>query len=945
MTQTADRRILVYTEGMFNVYNGHQFEQLACDLTYTLPLGMHNRCTTYEDKNGLLWAKDFYRLYLIDTRTYRFCHDIKARFSAAQINEPLNDFILDKDKQAWLITESGKLYRYDWKSKARLIYTPTTEENRHGIQPKEVIQAGPFHLLLMNNGRIYFWEEKTSRIIGCDNKLTTSQPSEYFRVVSLELDTQHLLIAVGYPQEAVYSYNIYTREWKEVLRNHIINDLKKDQSGNIWLGGNQALIQLSSQLNIISKTDLFSLLNHAPFTDYILSILVDNQQGLWLGTGSSGILKSISEEKFLKCYSHETNKQNSKLIRTLTPYDTDNLLAGTMNGIYFFNTREKHYSPSYDEFNGIHCTDIKKDRSGHFWISSRQGFYCLNGSQITRYGKNDIQGLSSDVVRFCLPLSDGTVFICHELKDLIIYDPESQHSFSLNQQFPRLNRSRAFSFALEIQNGDILIGGQNGIYLYQPHLKQLNDIDWIVPWEKFSNKYNCAYRDHRQQIWVGTQNGLLCHNPATQETLRFSTEEGLPNNCIQGITADKHGDIWISTSHGIGKIHQDEHKEYFITGLNENDGIPDGEMMEQAMAAMPDGHIYIGGVTGITDVTPQITHHSRNKFPPMLVGLRVMDQTINNEGMFHERQILPEGMSHTRRIALKHNENFIEFRLSALNYETPQQTHYRYKLKGVDIDWNYNLSPSGVCTASYTSLSPGTYTLQAQSSTGYNNWSEVAEWQLAIAPPLWKTWWAYTLYAFLVLGVVYFIIELYITDKRSRLIAEQENIKRQKEQHLDELKFKFFTNISHEFRTPLALIITPLELLIKQTENTGLKKELEKILYNAKDLLSLVNQLLDFRKLEQQGEQLKLSVVSLKTYLEHCIFPFNDLAREKHIDLVCECAFTQEDAFMLDAEKINRVLNNLLSNALKFTPHGGFVHVQASWVEDLAHTPEKYKSA
>ena len=161
LTQMEDGKILVCTEGMFNVYNGNSFEPLACDLTYTVPLGMHNLCTSYDGGNGLLWAKDFYRLYLINTRTGRFCHDIKERFEAARLTEAFNDFILDHDRNAWIITESGKLYRYDWKKPAKQVYEPRPEEKSRGIRVKEVMQAGPFHLIFLNTGRMLVWEEKS----------------------------------------------------------------------------------------------------------------------------------------------------------------------------------------------------------------------------------------------------------------------------------------------------------------------------------------------------------------------------------------------------------------------------------------------------------------------------------------------------------------------------------------------------------------------------------------------------------------------------------------------------------------------------------------------------------------------------------------------------------------------------------------------------------------
>ena len=213
-------------------------------------------------------------------------------------------------------------------------------------------------------------------------------------------------------------------------------------------------------------------------------------------------------------------------------------------------------------------------------------------------------------------------------------------------------------------------------------------------------------------------------------------------------------------------------------------------MMEQSITAMPDGHVYVGGLNGITDIPPQATDYGHESLRPTLVGLRVMNHPINNEGTFHNRQLLPEGLSYTRHLHLKYNENFIEMKFSALNYDAPQHTHYRYRLEGVDKTWNLSSEPTGVCTAIYTSLTPGTYTLQVQAAMGSTSWGTTAEWQITVEPPLWKTWWAYAIYLIAALTLLYYIIELYIADKRSRMMAEQENLKRQKEQHLDELKFQ-----------------------------------------------------------------------------------------------------------------------------------------------------------
>ena len=944
LTQMEDGKILVYTEGMFNVYDGNRFEPLVCNLNHTLPLGMHNICTAYDGGNGLLWAKDYYRLYLIDTRTQRFCLDLKERFRASGLQEPLNDFILDRDKSAWLITASGKLYRYDWKNPAQLVYTPSAEEKKSGIKAKDVIQAGPFHLIFLNTGKMLCWEEKTGRVVGED--LTAANPpvpSEAFRTAWLQTDSQHLLISISHTEGYVYLYNIYTRQWKVVLKGIAINDIKKDRKGYFWLGGNNIIVKLSPQYEVVHKIDKLELPDGRQVQDFVMSLLIDNRQGLWVGTGSFGILKSLPKEHYVEYYANDAAAHDGgKIIRSLAPYDNRSLLAGTLQGIFLFDTSDKTFRPFQPEIPGLYCSNIQKDAQGRFWFCTRQGLFCLQNGQVMRKDRQATGGRPTQTVRFCLPLSDGKLLVCFNLKDLYLYDPEKEISVHLDEKNPELSRSRVMSFAVETQPGKLLIGGQNGLFEYDIAQNTIQPPAWIAPWEKYSIKYNCAHME-KAHVWIGTQNGLICHDYREGKTIRLDMENGLPNNCIQGITADTEGRLWVSTSNGVAQISPGKGNARFsVARLEAQDGVQPGEMMEQSIAAMPDGHVYVGGIKGITDIGPHVTDYPQERLMPKLVGLRVINQPINNEGVLNGRLLLPEGFSYTRELRLEYYENFLELRFSALDYDTPQHTRYRYRLDGLDKNWNYTAEPTGICTATYTSLAPGTYTLHVQAAMGHTPWdTAVSEWQITILPPWWKTWWAYTLYIIAVLLAAYYVIELYLAYKRSRMEAEQENLKRQKEQQLDELKFRFFTNISHEFRTPLALIITPLELLIRNSTEETLKKELGKILGNAKELLKLVNQLLDFRRLEQKGERLKLSTIHPKSFFEECVDSFKELAREQHIMLTCDCRFAEEDTFNLDREKIVRVMNNLLSNAFKFTPGEGRISVEAEWQDEkpaLPHT-------
>ena len=935
LTQLEDGRILAYTEGMFNIYDGHRFEPLACDLNHTLPLGMHNVCTAYDGGDGLLWAKDYYRLYLIDTRTQRFRLDLKERFQASRLKEPLNDFILDKDKKAWLITANGALYRYDWQHPASMIYQPTTEEKKAGIKATDVIQAGAFHLIFLNTGKMLCWEEKSGRIIGEDLTTATNYPAETFRTAWLQTDEQHLLVSVSHTEGYVYLYNIYTRQWKTILKGEAINDIKKDQSGCFWLGGNNVLIKLSRDYEVVEKLDKFGIANDgSQVQDFIMSILIDKDQGLWLGTGSTGILKKLSSNHYVEYYANTaTSDEDGKIIRCLAPYDQKQLLIGTFRGFFLFDTKQKTYRPFLHDLSDCYCYNIQKDTQGRFWLCTRQGLFCLQEDHATRKDEEITKNPSFKTVRFCLPLADGKMLACFNLKDLYLYDPQKGQSIRLASEHPALARSRVMSFATEFAPGKLLIGGQGGLFEYDTAHNTMKSVPWMAPWEKYSTKYNCAYAENGI-IWIGTQNGLIRHDSRKGETIRFGTAEGLPNNCIQGITADQGGNLWVSTSNGIAKIIPYEKEgKYSIAKLCSQDGVQPGEMMEQSITSMPNGHIYAGGMNGITDIPTESTDYSSAHLVPTLMGLRIMNQTINNEGMFRGRLLFPEGFSYTRDLRLHYDENFLEFRFSALDYDTPQHTRYRYRLEGLDKTWHYTATSDGICRATYTSLTPGEYTLEVQAAMGNAPWGEASEWTITILPPWWKTWWAYTLYIIAALLALYYVIELYFAYKRSLLKAEQENLERQKEQQLDELKFRFFTNISHEFRTPLALIITPLELLIHNTKDELLKKDLGKILGNAKDLLKLVNQLLDFRRLEQKGERLKLSTVHPLSFIKGCVEPFMEIANGKNIGLSCECRFDEEDTFNLDREKIVRVMNNLLSNALKFTPEGGFISVDAEWQE------------
>ncbi|MCM1107526.1 MAG: response regulator [Clostridium sp.] len=936
--EMPDGRILAYTEGMFNLYNGNSFEPLDCDLRRAYPLGMHNSCRIYTDNNGLLWAKDFYHLYLLDPHTCRFLPDLSERLAAGEVTDPLYDFCIDNDGQAWLLTQTGNVYRYNWQEKARLVCTLSEQERKTGIRVADVIQAGAFHLIIYNTGRVDCWDEKNGLIVGSHQIPSTPKPSTYFRVCSLPLDSHRLLIAFNAETGELFTYDTYRHTHEKVMDGHIINDMKRDATGTVWLGCNDALLTLSPDDLSVCKQQLNIYWNQQQITDNVMCLLFDRNASLWAGLGTSGVVHALNGPRIARTYTNTAAaNQSGLLIRNLQQEDDTHLLVGTLGGIYRFDRINHRFSVLSPDTKDMFCTGIVTDANQCHWFATRQGLVRWSEGHATVYNRQRCPELPSDIIRFCLPMENGNILVCNELKHLGIFDPRTER-FRFPGSAEQFDSYRALSCAIETsRQGIFVVSSQNGIFEWDSRNGRITPVEWLDSMSRFSQKYNCMYKDSTGCIWLGTQNGLIRYSPPERTLQRYTTADGLPNNCIQGIAEENNRYLWITTSDGVARFNLTAGHPA-LTKLNALDGLPESEMMEQSIV-MTNDILYCGNATGLVEVDPRAINQFNRTLKPLIVGLRINGTSVSDDGRFNDRLLTDCGLSNARSIKLNYRENFIELNFSALNYDYPQHTRYRYRMTGIDKDWNLSTSHTGLCTASYTSMEPGTYTFIAQAAGGESDWGEELQWSIVIRPPLWKTWWAYLIYAISAIALVYYIIDAYIAIRKSRLERDQEAEEHIREQNLNQLKFRFFTNISHEFRTPLTLIITPLEVIIRRTSDPKLHKDLSGILSSAKDLLRLVNKLLDFRRLEQQGEHLTLEPVSIKSYIKENVRLFDGLAQEKHISFTCDCQFTDDDLFYLDREKITRVINNLLSNAFKFTPTGGMISVSAGWQHDESHSP------
>ncbi|MEO6719579.1 MAG: ATP-binding protein [Ferruginibacter sp.] len=442
----------------------------------------------------------------------------------------------------------------------------------------------------------------------------------------------------------------------------------------------------------------------------------------------------------------------------------------------------------------------------------------------------------------------------------------------------------------------------------------------------------------KSKFWIGSRGGGLILWDVQKGLQRiYTVEDGLPNNTIYCILPDKAGKIWCSTNKGIFRFDASTGQ---VTAFEKTDGLPGNEFNRAHKFAFPDGRLAFGGLDGFTIFNPadfEFNNSKKEDVPVMLTGLQinneVQDITIANS-------IIKEPLSTIALVELPYDKNYLRFEFAALLYNQPQKTKYRYQLKGADADWIENGKDN---IAAYAALRPGSYTFRINASDINGLWSDtIKEIKVVIHPPFWATWWAIFIYALIAGGLIrwYFIFRERRLKTEQNLAFEKREALRLKE--VDELKDRFFSNITHEFRTPLTLIITPLEKLLQDPSlSAPAISTIKTAQRNSKQLLRLINEFLDFSKLNDGQLNLKLSTGELDLFTADCVQSFESGAKEKNIEL----RFSAQGIagfYLFDEDKWGKIITNLLSNALKFTPNNGMVSVSlSSSVNDTIHLEVK----
>lgn len=726
-----------------------------------------------------------------------------------------------------------------------------------------------------------------------------------------------------------------------------------DKTGKLWIGTDDGLNIFDPNNGKVQRIKNSTSSKYTSIGGFVgrsvRDIYLDNCGIYWIGTLQGGINKYDINLAFFNHKQFNPSDANGLSASSITSFaesPTGNIYVGTDGGgLNVFNKKTGVTRRFF--LNGTKGNDeavLALERSGNeLWVGTYlDGLYVINtltNSQrhlSIHKNKTDV----SNVPINCLKAdSRGNIWIGTNGSGIFVYNPKTGELLHFDRLFSQ-NGKRNLSFngyittIEEDKRGKLWFGSNgSGIAVYDPNLNAvtiLNHGNSKLPLDRVLNIY-CS---NSGQMWVGVFGGGLClYDTNKKQFSQFSEKQLLSNDVIYKILEDESGKLWVSTNKGISMF--DPIKSIFKNYTYHN-GIQQSTFNIGAGLKTSTGEMYFGGLDGFNYFNPTFLNQNKNTPSIVFTDLKISNKSINPI----DNSEIDAPISIAKKIVLSYKQNFsLDF--VALNYTAPHENQYSYMLEGFEKEWN---NVGTATTAVYTNLDPGEYTFRLKANSEDGSWHTPEKTiDIIVNPPFWRTFYAYFIYLSLVVATLWAIrrrgiqkLRYEFALKQERLevkhLIEKERSEAERKMELEQVKVKFLTNLSHELKTPLTLVLNPIESLLFQEKNREKLDTLNLINRNAKRLLNLVNQLLDFRKIEDNELKLNPHEADLISVSKEIFYSFKYISERKNIQLDFQSSF-DEYYTIFDKDKVERILINLLSNALKFTDEGGRVYFQ---IEDDA---------
>ena len=773
-----------------------------------------------------------------------------------------------------------------------------------------------------------------------DNKLTFVSDELKRKRIQAVLFQSESRLWIGTEGGGLYLFNPKTNTIKNYqhdpnnpksISSNYIRSLALDAQNKLWVG-------TFNNLNIYwESTDSFYKYSYDPMDNRSLSqnsirsLFLDSQGGMWLGTYFGGLnyyhpLKN--RFKHLKQI-HYHNSLNDIVVSCIVEDKDKNIWIGTNDrGLNLYNPNTKvftHYmlqegSPSSIASNNIKAVYID-EKNDLVYIGTHTGGLSVlhrKSKQVNHYTPKSCN-LTDENVYAILP-GDNNTLLLGTLNGLVLFDPQKKefHPIPTDNQGNKIKNNRITVLFKDSQKR-LWIGGENGLSTYKTNGTVLEKQNIIDNDSILSTAFvNCIMEKRPGEYWVGTRHGLYQVNETKKEIKNFTTKDGLPNNVIYGILEDSFGRLWMSTNKGLACYSPSTGN---FRNFTETDGLQSNQFNNYSYCKTSNGDMMFGGINGITIFRPELLMDNPYTPPVVITDLKLFNKSVHPDD---ETGILDKEISITPSITLKASQSAFSLEFVVSNYISGQHNTFAYKLEGYDKEWYYVTDQR---TVSYSNLPHGTYIFKVKAANSDGKWNDTTtELEVVILPVWYKTWWAILLFIVAGAGLVIFIFRYFWMQKSMEAEIKMERMEKDKQEEINQMKMRFFINISHELRTPLTLILAPLQELLYRVSDKWTRGQLQHIQRNANRLLHLVNQLMDYRRAELGVFELKVAKGNINKLIDENFMFYDKLARRKNIDYSFNSEIGEKE-FLFDANYLELIVNNLLSNAFKFTDEGGSITV------------------
>ncbi|WP_026902878.1 hybrid sensor histidine kinase/response regulator transcription factor [Pedobacter glucosidilyticus] len=856
-----------------------------------------------EDKNGIIW--------IATDDGLKYLNPLEGKLLDIELNlgkdKRIQSIYIDKNNLLWIGKFKG-LYFYDFNKKKLVSAYPTLQNTvkNSWIRTIKYEEDGSYWLATEAEGVLHFKNNNQIEYFTNTSGLLSNTVRSILIVNKNEIwvGTKFGLSILNPNTGSIKNYTYKSDEKSQYsLSQASVRYLYKDKEGNIWLGTYSGGVNL-----VYNFKENFAYKGHAKedpvklSNKEINSVYEDQNKNVWLATDGGGLNYWDRKANTIKVYKYAegTSTYNTIKIIHKDSEKNDILWLSTGGGVLKFNTTSR----AFQQFNFATSNNspafiqqhVFEDTKQGLWIASNFGGLYLfkDGKKIKAYNNQTVkEGFFNSNNLTALKDNNG--------KGLWIG-----------------NRTAGLNY-LNYKTGEI------SSYVYDKNnLYSLSN-----------NNILCLFNDSKGRFWIGTDGGgLNYYDPKTNRFLVLNSNNGLLNNTIHAITEDELGALWLSTNRGIFKVNitvntkslKFEHIK--IVNYTVKDGLQSNQFLHHSVYRGIDNELFFGGINGLTSFLPSQLSVNKNKPNIIFTELSILGKPVSAG----ENSVLNKAIDETQEIILPYNKASFTIKFSLLNFIHPEKNKYAFKLEGFPNDtWHY---VNDQRQATYTNLDPGKYLLKVKAANNSGIWvSNIKTLNITILPPWYQTWWAYLAYFIIIILLLYLFYSYtkYKERLKGKITYEQYIAKQERE--LAQQKLSFFLKISHEIKTPITMIMAPLQkLLSAHANNPALHQYLNTMNKSGQRLLNLIDQLLDVRGIDLNQSSLKAAKGDIVLFVNEIVVISTNLANAKNIDLSFSFSDEKIEAWF-DKDKMEKVIYNILSNAIKYTPEYGKINVYVEQVK------------